>query len=200
MCLNRAGRKIEVYPNTHQALEPVMQSALIVDAVVLAAVLQADLGQHRKIDRSRLVRPMVIAAGIVPLFVEAVVTHGNGLVLEVALAGAGIVLGLVATWLMTVYRSADTHLPVSGAGRAYAALWIAVIGARAAFTYGSSNWFGPQLDHWMIRSTVTGPALTDGLVFMAVAMIVTRTVAMSVRARHLPTPMVSGTAGLLQAA
>jgi hypothetical protein len=177
-----------------------MQSALIVDAVVLAAVLQADLGQHRKINRSRLVRPALIAAGIIPMFLEAVVTHGNGLNLELALAAAGMVLGLIATRFMTVYRSPDTHQPVNRAGTAYAVLWTVVIGARAAFTYGSSHWFGPQLDHWMVRNTVTGNAITDGLIFMAVTMILTRTLAMARHARHLPTATTGHAARVLQAA
>jgi hypothetical protein len=79
-----------------------MESALIVDAVVLAAVLQADLGKQRKVDKFRLLRPVLVAAGIVPVFLEAVSTHGNGLILEVSLAVAGIILGLVAVSLMTI--------------------------------------------------------------------------------------------------
>ncbi len=39
-----------------------MQSALIADAVVLAAVPEADLGSHRKITRFRLLRPLLLAA------------------------------------------------------------------------------------------------------------------------------------------
>lgn len=177
-----------------------MLSALVVDAVVLAAVLQADIGQHRKINRSRLVRPVAIAAGIIPLFLEAVVTHGNGLIVELALGGAGIVLGRVAISLMTVYRSPGSQQPVSRAGTAYAALWTAIVGARAAFTYGASHWFGPQLDHWMIRSSVSGNAITDGLIFMAVAMILTRTLGMARRARKLPAATSTEITRVLQAA
>jgi hypothetical protein len=162
-----------------------MESALIVDAVVLAAVLQADLGQHRKIDRFRLLRPVIVAAAIVPVFLEAVTTHGNGLLLEVSLAAAGVLLGVVAVSLMTIYRSPETNKPVSRAGGAYAALWIAVIGARALFTYGSSNWFSSQLGHWMVRNDITSKAIIDGLIFMAVAMVLTRTVGMARRARHI---------------
>jgi hypothetical protein len=163
-----------------------MQSALIVDAVVLAAVLEADLGLHRKIGKFRLLRPLGIAAGIIPLYLKAVTTHGNGLTLEVALATVGIVLGLVAMSLMTVYRSPETGKPVSRTGAAYAALWTVVIGARAAFSYGSAHWFSAQLDHWMVRNAVTGNAITDGLIFLAIAMILTRTIGMASRARHVP--------------
>jgi hypothetical protein len=163
-----------------------MESALIVDAVVLAAVLQADLGKQRKVDKFRLLRPVLVAAGIVPVFLEAVSTHGNGLILEVSLAVAGIILGLVAVSLMTIYRSPDTNKPVTRAGGAYATLWIIVIGVRAAFTYGSSHWFSSGLGHWMVRNDVTSKAIIDGLIFMAVAMVLTRTLGMARRARHIP--------------
>jgi hypothetical protein len=162
-----------------------MQSALIVDAALLAAVLQADLGHHRKIDRFRLLRPMLIAAAIIPLYLKAVTTHGHGAILEAGAIGIGIAFGLFATTLMAVYRSSSTHRPVSRAGLGYAALWTIVIGARAAFSYGSDHWFSSQLTHWMVTHHVTADAITDALIFMAVAMLLTRTVAMAIRARRI---------------
>jgi hypothetical protein len=160
-----------------------VQSAVIVDAVLLAAVLEADLGRHRKIGKFRLLRPLGIAAGIIPLYLKAVVTEGHGLDLELGLALAGIVLGLVATFLMTVYRSPTTQRPVSRVGFPYAALWIIVIGARAAFSYGSDHWFSSGLAHWMATNHVSVDAITDALIFMAVAMLLTRTIGMGIRAR-----------------
>lgn len=177
-----------------------MWSALIVDAVVLVAVLQSDIGRHRKIDKFRLLRPVLVAAGIVPIFMEAVTTHGNGLTLEVALAVSGIILGAIATCLMKVFRSPDTHKPVSRAGSGYAALWIVFIGARALFTYGSDHWFGSQLGHWMLSNDITSEAIVDGLIFMAVTMILTRTITIATRARHLPAPTTTSSATALQAA
>jgi hypothetical protein len=177
-----------------------MQSALVVDAFVLAAVLEANLGGHRKVTTFRLLRPILLTAAIIPLYLTAVSDHGTGLVLEVALAAAGVVVGLVAMAFMAVYRSPETGRPVSRAGAAYAAVWLIVIGARAAFTYGSSHWFSSQLGHWMVRNTVTGDAITDGLIFMAIAMILTHTVAVAVRARHLPTLTSGSTRRELQAA
>jgi hypothetical protein len=160
-----------------------MDSAVIIDAVLLAAVLEADLGPHRKIARARILRPLFIAAAIIPLFLKAVVTTGSGLSLEIAGASAGLVLGAVAVKLMTVYRSPTTNQPVSRTGFAYAALWTVVIGARAAFSYGSEHWFSHALGTWMIQHSVTAAAITDGLIFMAVAMLLTRTIGMAVRAR-----------------
>jgi hypothetical protein len=162
-----------------------MDSAVIIDAVLLTAVLQADLGTNRKVDRLRILRPLLIAAAIVPLYLKAVSTTGNGLTLEIAAGVGGIVLGLLATSLMSVSRSPATGGPVTRTGFAYAALWTIAIGARAAFSYGSEHWFSHSLDTWMIQHAVTAAAITDGLIFMAVAMLLTRTIAMAVRAANL---------------
>jgi hypothetical protein len=163
-----------------------LDTALILNAVVLAVVLEADLGPHRKISRLRVVRPILTAALIVPFFLEGVTCSGTGLLIEVAATVAGILLGLLAGRLVTVYRSPVTGQPTSRTGFGYAALWIIVIGARAAFSYGSSNWFGPQLGHWMTTNSVTVAAITDSLIFMAVAMLIARTLSLGIRAKTLP--------------
>jgi hypothetical protein len=128
-----------------------LTSAMIVNAVVLAAVLEADLGAHRKVGWLRIARPLLLAAGIVPLYLKAFATHGTGLGLEVIGAFAGLLAGVVAASLTHVYRSPTTGKPVSRAGAGYAALWIIVIGGRAAFSYGSVHWFNAPLGHWMAR-------------------------------------------------
>jgi hypothetical protein len=162
-----------------------VKAALILNAIVLLVVLEADLGKHRKIGWFRLLRPFVTSAVAVAIFIKAVTTAGTGLTLELALGASGVVLGLAAVALMGVYRSPKTHKPVSRAGFGYVALWVVVIGARTAFSYGSLHWFGPQLDHWMTRHAVTTAALTDALLFMAIGMVLARTIGLAVRARGL---------------
>ncbi|MEZ0110203.1 hypothetical protein ABH920_004218 [Catenulispora sp. EB89] len=163
-----------------------LTQAMIVNGAVLAAVLEADLGGHRKVGRMRILRPLVLAAGVVPLFLDSPATHGSGLVLEISAAAFGVLCGLIAITQMKIYRSPSTGKPVSRAAAPYAALWIAVVGARAAFSYGSVHWFPSQLTDWASRENVTSAAITDGLLFMAVAMLVTRTVGMAARASTLP--------------
>ena len=163
-----------------------LTQAEIVNGAVLAAALHSDLGLHRKIGPMRILRPALIAASIVPLFIEPVVTHGNGLAVELAGVAAGLLGGLAALALTRVYRSPATGKPVSRATWPYALLWIAVIGARAAFSYGSFHWFPTQLATWCQAHQVTGAAITDGLIFMAVAMLLTRTVGLAARAAALP--------------
>ena len=171
-----------------------LTQAMIVNSTVLVAVLHSDLGT-KKIGPFRIVRPMLIAAAIIPLFIDRPATSGTGLTIEVAAILAGLLGGLVALAFITVHRSPQTGQAVSKSGTPYALLWILVIGARAAFSYGSSHWFHNQLGHWMITHHATAAAITDGLIFMAVAMLLTRTIGIATRAARLPEAEQSITAG-----
>lgn len=162
-----------------------LAQALIVNAVVLVAVLATDLGTARRVGAMRIIRPLVVAAVIVPLFVAAPATGGTGLALEIAGTVAGVLCGLAAFALVRVYPSPTTGKPVSRAGRGYAALWTTVIVARALFSIGCVYWWPTQLVHWGIAHHVDAAALTDALVFMAIAMLVTRTVGIWARAASL---------------
>ena len=163
-----------------------LTEAMIVNGVVLATVLASDLGPARKIGPTRLLRPVIAAAVIVPLFVDRPVTHGTGMVVEVAGILVGLLGGLAAAALMGVYRSPDTGKPVSRAGWPYAIFWTVVIGARAAFSYGAVHWFEGPLVSWAIANQVSVAALTDGLIFMALAMVFIRTAGIGLRASRLP--------------
>jgi len=66
-------------------------------------------------------------------------------------------------------------------------LWTAVIGARAAFSYGAEHWFQHPLVSWAVANQVTTAAITDALIFMAIAMVLVRTVGLGFRASRLPT-------------
>ena len=163
-----------------------LTEAMIVNGIVLATVLATDLGPARKIGPMRLLRPVIAAAVIVPLFVDSPVTHGTGLVVEIAGIVAGLLVGLAAAAMMTVYRSPKTGRPVSRAGVPYALLWTVIVGARAAFSYGSAHWFQHSIVSWAIANQVTEAAITDGLIFMALAMVLVRTLGLRVRASRLP--------------
>ena len=58
--------------------------------------------------------------------------------------------------------------------------------ARSAFSIGATHWFPVQLDQWCLAHQVTGSAITDGLIFMALTMVLVRTTSMAARASHLP--------------
>jgi hypothetical protein len=160
-------------------------SILIVNLAVLLAVLESDLGT-RKVGAFRVVRPLLMVFGIVPLFIEHPATAGPGEALELALAGLGALLGILASArLMRVGYDVAKGYVVSRAGFAYGIFWCAVIGARLLFTYGANHWYTSALVHWMSANRISVDALTDGLICMAIAMAVTRTLRLMVARGHI---------------
>jgi hypothetical protein len=119
--------------------------------------------------------PFIAAAVVIPLFVRAVALSGNGLLLELAATAVGAVLGVLAASLMRVSADSRTGKPVSTAGWPYALLWVAVVGARIFFYYGMQHVFGGPVTHWAIANQITVNAFTDGLIFLSIAMLLTRT-------------------------
>jgi hypothetical protein len=122
------------------------------------------------------------------------VWHGTGLAVEIAGIAAGVLGGVIAAALMRVHRSPATGGAVSAAGWPYALFWVIVIGARVAFSYGAAHWFTASLVTWAIANKVAEAAITDGLIFMAVVMIIIRTAGLAVRASRLPVaaPAIAG--------
>jgi hypothetical protein len=157
-------------------------SVWIINLVVLTVVLEADLGT-RKITWMRLARPVVVAGVIISFYLKSIAGSGNGLSFEIGLAGLGIVLGLVSGAIIGVFRDGK-GFPRSQAGVAYAALWVAVIGARIGFGYATSH--SRSLQVWLGTHDVTSAALTDSLIFMAAGMLLARTAVLLARSRSLP--------------
>ena len=90
---------------------------------------------------------------------------------------------------MRVRRSPATGAP--GQQRRLAVRGLLDAGRRRqgrAFSYGAAHWFTGPIVSWAIANQVSEAAITDGLIFMAVTMIIVRTAGLRVRASRLPAP------------
>jgi hypothetical protein len=162
-----------------------LAEAMTINGLVLFSALEADLGPHRKIGAFRILRPALVSAAIIPLFLARPATHGTALLVEVAGVLAGLVAGLIVTTLMRVYASPKTGKPVSRAGLGYTTFMTLLVGARAAFSYGAVHWFPAQIAQWCVTNQVSVAAITDGLIFMAISLAITRSAGLGIRATRL---------------
>jgi hypothetical protein len=154
----------------------VQTGILIVNLAVLAAVLWADLGT-KEVTRRRVVRPVIVTAIAVAIFVKNPQTSGNGLALELAGLVGGLILGAIGVRLLMVIRTdPGSGKPISIAGAGYAAFWIVVIGARLLFTYGANHWYSHALGQWLTANRVTVDALTDALILLAIGLVLARAI------------------------
>ena len=177
----------------------------ILNLVVLGAVLEADLGR-RKVGWFRLVRPLLTAILICPLFLESVPTNSHDVALQAAGIGVGVLLGLAAHLFISVgygpvkSRRGTRDRAASRAGSGYAAFWTVIYGGRLLFIYGTLHWFSVPLGQFMAARQLSAAGLTDALIFMAVAMALARSALLGVRGRAAARRIAAGTGAASTAA
>lgn len=174
-------------------------NVLILQAAVLAVILESDLGR-RRIGALRIWRPVVTLIIIIPFFLTSLPTTGNDPAFEILAALVGIALGLasVSPGLVTVEfdsqprsRWQPFRLPrrepepaaVSHAGVGYAAIWIGVAAARLAFAYAAVHVFPDELGRFLITHQLSPAGLTDALIFLSLGMDLARSAGLIIRRR-----------------
>jgi hypothetical protein len=158
---------------------------LLLNLGVLAFVLGTGLGT-RALTRRRFRLPILLVVIVGFIFLRSVPTTGNDVGLDVILGLVGLGLGVLAGSLMAVRRDPTHGSLVTQAGAAYAAVWIAVIGGRILFAYGSDHWFSGGIGAFSRQHAITGAsAFTAAFVIMAIAMVATRVAVTAVKTERI---------------
>lgn len=159
---------------------------LLLNLGVLAFVLGSGLGT-RALTRRRFRLPIALVLTVGFIFLRTVPTAGNDVGLEATLGFLGIAFGALAGCLMAVRRDPEGGSLVTKAAAGYAAVWIAVIGGRILFAYGSDHWFAGEIATFSREHAVSGTnAWTAAFVIMAIAMVVARLVVTGFKASLIP--------------
>lgn len=162
----------------------------ILNGALLAWVLLRNLGS-RPVDRAMFALPLLMVAVAGGLFLRDLPTAGNDLTLEGLGAGAGLLLGVLATAL-TRFDRREGRLVVR-AGAAFAALWIAVIGGRVLFAEWATGSGARAVGEFSMRHAITGAdAWTCAFVLMALAMVVGRMASTALVAVRRPAAVAVG--------
>ncbi|MFI1369281.1 hypothetical protein [Streptomyces griseochromogenes] len=123
---------------------------------------------------------------------------GNDPSLQVAGIGTGIICRLVAAALLPAHRDASGEVYTKG-GIGYALVWTVLSASRVLFAYGSQHWFSEGIVRFSIDYKLSGQAVySNAFVFMALAMVLTRTAVLLDKRRRLrdgQTPAAGNTAG-----
>lgn len=160
-----------------------MNTTEIVTFAGLAVFVIATQMGRRPLTLRRLVLPF-LAVGIVGYhYLHSVPTVGGDLDFELGLSLAGALCGILAAGLMNVEREEKTGRIVTQAGFTYAALWVIVFGGRLAFAWAASHVWSHQVAQFSMQHEITSSAAwTAAFVFMALSMVLTRTVVVAGRA------------------
>jgi hypothetical protein len=175
-----------------------MSSALaLVSIALVAVVLLKDWG-HRRVTLFALLRPVLLAVVIVPFVMPGWDLAGNGLLLELGAALAGIAVGLLACSFMKVTVDVDGQT-WTDAGLAYAVVWVAFTAARQAFIYGCQHWFTRDLGMFLVRNHITLNAFADSIMLLSLGPVLANRLAIMVRSRLRETGPASQATGVVGA-
>lgn len=157
-------------------------SEIITFAGLATFVIATQMGR-RRLSLRRLLLPVLAVAIVGYHYLQGVPTVGGDLDFEVSLTVAGALCGILAAGLMNVERDEQTGLIVTEAGLTYAALWAIVFGGRLAFAWAAQNVWSQQVAQFSIQHQITGSAAwTAAFVFMALSMVLARTMVVGLRA------------------
>ena len=149
-----------------------------VDLALIALVLRQV--RESRLSAVTLLLPIGIVVWAGHHYLHGVPTRGHDLLLVGGLAALGALLGGAAGLLTRVRRNAAGAVLVR-AGAAAAVLWIAGVGARLAFQLYATHGGAPALTRFSLDHSLDLAAWTTGIVLMAFAEVLVRTLVLAVR-------------------
>jgi hypothetical protein len=153
----------------------------LLNGLLVLAILRQLRG--RKLAGITMLVPFAVVAYVAPTYLHSVPTSGNGLLLVVLGAAAGLTLGILCGICSLVYRGDGGSLYVRATGAA-AALWVLGVGARLAFSLYAEHGGGPSIARFSAAHSLTMHAWIAAFVLMALAEVVARTAVLVVRSRR----------------
>jgi hypothetical protein len=153
--------------------------------LVLIALVVLQL-RGRRLDRRALVLPLALVAWAASHYLHGIPTAGDDLALVAAGLVAGLALGCLTALLTRIHPGQD-GFPVARATVGAAMLWIVGIGARMTFVLYVQHGGEPSVARFSAAHHLTGPAWVTGLVLMAFAEVVSRTLLLWQRSHGLRT-------------
>lgn len=173
--------ELSEYPKRREL--PMSLTQWILSIVLLGWALLRNLGT-REVTRTTFALPIVIVAAAAAFFLLPIPTAGNDLTLIASLGVVGALFGLAASVVTRMHHSNGRLVTTAGFG--FAALWVVMIGGRIAFAEWANGEGAGTVGMFSRDHAITGAdAWTAGLVAMALAMVVARTVVLALRARRL---------------
>ncbi|WP_432097462.1 hypothetical protein [Streptomyces sp. bgisy100] len=137
-----------------------------------------------RLDLINLVLPAVLVGATAVYYLRSVPTVGNDLVLELALAGSGVALGLLCGLATHLRREAEGVY--AKAGLVAAALWVFGMAVRMVFAFAADHGAGDAIADFSRSHQITSAqAWIAAFVMMALAQAVTRLVVIRYRAYRL---------------
>lgn len=165
------------------------QAALISGGIFLVMII-SQYGRHH-LSWHKVVLPLVSVGIFGYSYLKDVPTNSAG---EWAVYGTAVALGLVfgaiATLTTTVERDATTGKIMTICGAGFLTTWGVAVVARLVFIWGVEN-VGTLHDHFgtfMMNNRIEEKAIAPFFVIWALTMVVSRIVAIQLRARNLRTP------------
>ena len=145
---------------------------------------------ERAIDYRYFVVPIALVLWVASMYLHALPTAGNDLVLIGTLAVVGVTLG-ATSGLATRIRRAPDGVALARVGWLAGVLLVAGIGGRIVFSLAVNNGFGPAIRSFSIANHITLAAWPTAMVVMALCEVGTRLATIYLRTGRRVAPVLA---------